>query len=890
LSQSRKLLDDLQGWGLIEGDEERFRLLPLAKRRLTWQTLSLDFLVGQSICSQREETEHCLAHSYVIRKVIGSGATSVTFLAEESGSHRHRTVKLFLPGAVLFEQLDAALHRLGDIMEGRAVGFPEIFDSGVVHIVFPDGTAQTLACVVLQYINGHARPLVRFLSEHPNLDSTVFERFVDRVAGALTCLETAGLTHGDLHDGNILVTENPGSGDSIDFWVIDFIGVPSFGSEGLEHPSDLESFKQHLLNAAMLATEKYPGFAARHLLGDRVFKVLEGLRSDRYATFQELLEDFRTTSQPVPATYFKAPPRPFDWLRVEWIPSQQWLVKLFSPVPSRFETISRFGNTWISGPRGCGKSHYLRVLAFSPSLYSSQDDDLRKKLEILGHDFRRTFGILFACRLGEFKGFDPEAMNAESFDFETRCYLKHIFVLKIINKALAAIKDGLETVDAQTGGPVLQHPQMLDSLVKFLEERFGSIVILDPRKPLPTFTQCMGVTVARENADVSVWHRPALRTDGLLTETHLDDFFKVLRQVFPDLRESQFFVLVDDVSYGHVHYEAQKILNSLVRSQQANHCFKITFEKYMYTSESADDRATDPRNEVTYVDLGEVSLRAQKDTAFDYGQYMAGVVDLRLRVQGWKHDIRAILGRSQTPDEFLAALSGRRWGNPVQGPPTKSQARYAGWNILCSLAHGSIRTLLEMIEVIFRDAHADASTQSISPEKQDIAIRSYSRRQYRALMLLPGDLSGDLSEEPIGQHLQAIIAGIGQMSAEYLRNYDTTDPRRWYETISLERLDSQKLESRAAYLLRELVKYGLILKEGVTFTRADIGLGTRYDLNKIFAPAFEITYRVRNHLYVGRDRFEELLLRPGQFLRRHREKLESLARNSEEELSQQSLF
>jgi hypothetical protein len=78
-------------------------------------------------------------------------------------------------------------------------------------------------------------------------------------------------------------------------------------------------------------------------------------------------------------------------------------------------------------------------------------------------------------------------------------------------------------------------------------------------------------------------------------------------------------------------------------------------------------------------------------------------------------------------------------------------------------------------------------------------------------------------------------------------------------------------------LMNDLLKNGLLLDEGVTFTRAQIGLSQRYDLNKIFSPVFEITYRVRNHIYLGNDRLEELLSAPDNFVRRHRQKLRELA-------------
>ena len=122
--------------------------------------------------------------------------------------------------------------------------------------------------------------------------------------------------------------------------------------------------------------------------------------------------------------------------------------------------------------------------------------------------------------------------------------------------------------------------------------------------------------------------------------------------------------------------------------------------------------------------------------------------------------------------------------------------------------------------------------------------------------MLPEDLNG----RALGPKLQAVISAIGRISREYLLHYDTGDSRRWYETISIERLDAHPLSDDAEKILFELVKYGLVLNEGVTFSRAQFGLTVRYDLNKIFSPAFQITYRVRNHLYLSHDLVDELLV------------------------------
>jgi tRNA A-37 threonylcarbamoyl transferase component Bud32 len=878
--ETTSLLQSVVNVRLVARSEGRYSLTPIGERRVSYGSVSFEFLVGTTLRSIPGSVSHALGRAYDIKKLIGVGATSYTFLAEQSGTHRDRALKIFIPGTVDYDRLDEAVRKRARIHPDVAI--PEIFDVGQVTIKFPDGRTHDTCCVAIGYVSD-SQTFAEFLKSQENLSPKVFQRFVERVGGALAAIESVGLRHGDLHERNILAVGGTSGGGTHDFRVIDFIGVPSTSSAEMDVASDLENFRNHLLRAAVIACERYPGCSARLLIGENVFRVLEGLRNDAYKSFGDLLEDYQRPRQSIPQGYFDTPrPQPFEWLRVEFIPSAEWLYRLFQPDPSRFDTIARFGNTWLSGPRGCGKSHYLRVLAFHPDVIAraEQDAELASKLQTIKYDFKTAFGILFACRLGEFKPFIPEAIGNHTFDVSTQMFLKHILILKIWNRTLQTIREGLTFLSESARTPILSTPVNFRALVEFLQEKLGTIAVIDGPEAESIFVQCLAVCSARENSAVAVWPYPDRRKNvRALNESDLDEFFQVIKTTFPELSATRFYILVDDASYGHIHFEMQKVLNSLVRAVQANHCFKITCEKYMYTLDTADGRAIDPRHEVTYVDLGEVSTKAQRETAVDLSEYMARVIDSRLAAAGYKSDIRAILGQSQDVREFLSALSipGSRRpkkGEKRGGRPPRPKAYYAGWNIVWSIAHGSVRTLLELVEHIFRTSKASKETTAILPKAQDTAVRSYSNRQYKALWMLPGAIDG----EPIGPRLQGVISAIGEMSRQYLERYDTGEEGRWYETISLERLDRGPLPDIAQNILYELVKYGLLLDEGITFSRAQFGLLPRYDLNKIFAPAFQTTYRVRNHIYVSHERFIELLVKPDKFVNRHRRKLDELAK------------
>jgi len=868
-----QILSFLKDNDLIKQIATGFELTPLAEKRIGYGSTTLEFLVGETIKTDINSVPYALRNSYKIKKCIGNGATSYTFLAEQSETFRDRTLKIFLPDIVNYDQLKDALEKRAKIQRGEAI--PEIIEAGQVKIQLLDGKSVILPCVVLEYIE--AVTFEQFLISKENINARILERFIERIGGALAAIEKVGLEHGDLHEGNILVVTDESSSEAKDFYVIDFIGVASYISPEFEVLSDIENFRDHILRAAIISVEKYPGLSARLLLGDRVFRVLDGLRNGNYNTFNDVLDDFnRKEDDLIPDNHFKSPKQePFEWLRVEWFSSPSWLYTLFEPVPSRFETISHFGNTWISGPRGCGKSHYLRIFEFHPSVIveAESNSDLNDKLKQINYDFRKSFGVLFACRLGEFKSFDPEAMGEDHFDFETKRFLKHILILKIWNKTLITIKDGLESFIPSTNRPVIEIPHDIHEICEFLEERLGKMAFVNDN-PKDLFLQCISVCSAKESSAISVWNdesrRPNIR---LLNERDLDEFFGAIKRTFFDLSQTRFFILVDDVSYGHIHFEMQKILNSLFLANHANHCFKITYEKILYIFETADNRSIDPYNDGSYVDLGEISTKSKKDPAINLSEYMARVINSRLKAAKYEFDIQTILGKSQNSKEFLSALSIPGARRPVKGVKQsqipRKNAYYAGWNIVWSISHGSVRTLLELIEHIFMNCEVKLETNSISLKDQDAAVRNFSNMRYKSISMQPGEIEG----EHLGAKLQAVIGAIGEISRLYLEKYETGEKDRWYETISIERLDLNKLNKLAEKVLFELMKNDFLVVEGITFSRAQFGLSNRYDINKIFAPAFQTTYRVRNHIYLSKKRFEELLLFSDIFVRKFRNKL-----------------
>src|SRR6185369_7398013 len=101
--------------------------------------------------------------------------------------------------------------------------------------------------------------------------------------------------------------------------------------------------------------------------------------------------------------------------------------RLFVPFPELKEKIDEFGNVYISGNRGSGKSTYLASLAFFPTV----DDPKRRATH--------TFGIYFPCRQGEFRSLTRPGAT----DTDTQRRLLHVLIIKIIRRALESIAEGV---------------------------------------------------------------------------------------------------------------------------------------------------------------------------------------------------------------------------------------------------------------------------------------------------------------------------------------------------------------------------------------------------------------------------------------------------------------
>ena len=176
--------------------------------------------------------------------------------------------------------------------------------------------------------------------------------------------------------------------------------------------------------------------------------------------------------------------------------------------------------------------------------------------------------------------------------------------------------------------------------------------------------------------------------------------------------------------------------------------------------------------------------------------------------------------------------------------------------MLCS---GDIRTVLELCREIYKEAIVEnklIENTNIDFKLQDRIIKSFSRNHLGMVKEIPA----------YGDKLFIIANTFGQICKKYLYEYGpiTQEENRYYEMIRIEIEGYKKLRDEAQELYENLLKFSIFIDAGEGYPRREV-LTTRLFFRRIFAPAFQMSYRERECLRLSPERFEEFLLNPIEF-------------------------
>lgn len=803
---------------------------------------------------------------YTIEEILGEGSTSVTFKAIKEKTRRPVVLKIIKPG--ILDRIDIS-QRIKEIS-------PLGDDYLVVPSDYGDFSYQDiqLKFIEMEYVQG--KTLNEFFENKIHFEKEPFiTHFIQEVGGVLSKIESKGRQHGDLHSNNIMVIEDTIHKGIYHFKVIDFIGV-NFKEQFKEYEySDRDYFRK---NFSMIVDHILilSGESEERTLGGKLLQIYNKILKNEYPSFKEIIEDI--SKEYVPKERKVEIEKPFHIFRFEQydISDPVWL-QVFEPDQETYEKLKSFNPIIISGPRGCGKTIYLKSLSFIPDLIEKikKEDDL-KPLADKYIKYKEIFGIFFPCRQAEFKVLSDRYVK---FTPKTELFIKHIFILKIIRKTLALIGRGY--VKSILKGTFV-YEDIMSFVAKYLSRPFGLMGNGNELSQLSEIieneeTECLNLLGQEEK------YPPFGK---LLNENKLIEFFDMVNKSVSELQNARFYIIFDDVSDPNMSFEAQRILNSIARTTNSKYCFKISTEKYGYDFSDMEGKILQSPHDFDYIDLATFGKEERDRYGERMKNYLERVVNTQLITARYPKNKKITEYLDELPyshEELIKLLSelSKKEERYKEAKKLLEKVKYGGWDIICQLSSGSVRVTLQICERIFKEcgenklAQLKTDTQAkIDIDIQHRAITKFSREEYSNLINI----------KDIGKHLFDIVRNFGGVSRYYLTRDITVEEGRKDERIAIERGDNKELDPKAEEILRILLRYSIFTDTGLCFSRTHIGLVQKFTLHKKFCPALRISFREREHLRLSKEQLELLLLEPNEFAKEGTKFLREEIKNNEKQL------
>lgn len=807
-------------------------------------------LIHFDVAAHGDAAMGSLAEKFEGFAIISAGKNSIVVEAHHRLLGTKVVLKLIRPGAS--DDIRNSVRMLSGLRPDSAIVAPQDFLEVDVRDVL--GKPVRLHCLVFPFIEGITyRQFLQQTNHH--LNSQVAISFARQVGRALAELEELGAYHGDLHDGNILVDQHAKGG--LRFRIVD-ISFGAMGSLPFEvcRNNDLANYKQHIWRLLGVQRSSVPNMSIRKYIGTRNYlKVMDVLSADansfaavcRSLQDDSVYADYVLSKAAFVAEKFEAPVS-FRLQRYEEITDPSVAVELFVPFEQLMEKIRDFGNIYVSGNRGSGKSTYLASLAFFPKAAS----------EVV--DFRQTFGVYFPCRQGEF---GPLATREDWDAGLDRRLTTGVMVIKIIRRTLEIVAAGVATKE-------LREPIHLGALRQLLGQFVGAPGIVSVESEIQTELENLVSTMVRVEMDEVARIPGGFVGPGERDARMLIQFFSTVRDAFPDLVSTRFHLLFDDAGTPYVPRNVQMVINDLMLSSNALFCVKLSAEKLTFDFTSSSGKVLEIGQDFVEHDISQIlfigSAGAGGLARSDLERYFRRIVEQRLlHFQYQSSEITEYLGDQQITAERLQDMLSRQ----------SRGAHYAGWTTVWNIADRTPRNLLEIVSEIFVVSNIERKDppRIAAARDQDRAIRTISEKRLESLSQISGTIMLDGVRVSLGRRLFETTSALGSTFRKYLRA--EADKRRKRQYLAIERNDLTELSSDAETILRRLITFGVLDAGKAGYARDDVLKKPFYVLNRIYCPAFSIGYQRDMHLRLSKGKLEMLLVAPAEFAKQGTARLRS---------------